>query len=184
MYNTRTGLGGFADRVGALAYALTPLTVALATRESILSLATGIPYQSFNFLHRWLGRIIFIQSFLHTLSWTLIEGHFYLPQPTTFQDFIKEPYIIWGCVAMMLITFLYIFSLTSIIKLTGYEFFKKTHYIVAIVYIGACWGHWSKLACWMIAALGVWGIDRAVRLIRVALIHFGYLDGSKGRHEA
>ncbi|KAB8301011.1 hypothetical protein EYC80_002934 [Monilinia laxa] len=62
LFNTRTGLGGFSDRLGALAYALTPFTVLLSTRESVLSLATGIPYQSFNFLHRWLGRIIFIQA--------------------------------------------------------------------------------------------------------------------------
>src|SRR4051812_38961910 len=53
VYNTRTGLGGFADRVGAIAYALTPFCVALSTRESLLSLITGVPYQHFNFLHRW-----------------------------------------------------------------------------------------------------------------------------------
>lgn len=180
MYNTRTGLGGFSDRVGALAYALTPLTIALASRESILSLATGIPYQSFNFLHRWLGRVIFVQSFIHTLGWTLIEGRFYKPQPTTYTAFIKEKYIVWGIVAMILITFLYIFSLKSVIKRTGYEFFRKTHYVVAAVYIGACWAHWSHLACWMIASLGIWGIDRGLRLLRTLLIHVGYVDGSKG----
>lgn len=32
----------------------------------------------------------------------------------------------------------------------------------------------------MIASLGIWGIDRGVRLVRTALIHVGYLDGSKG----
>ncbi|RDW58023.1 ferric-chelate reductase [Coleophoma cylindrospora] len=180
MFNTRTGLGGFSDRVGALAYALTPLTIALASRESILSLATGIPYQSFNFLHRWLGRVIFVQSFIHTLGWTLIEGNFYKPQPITYAAFIKEKYIVWGIVAMALITFLYIFSLRSVIKRTGYEFFRKTHYVVAAVYIGACWAHWSHLACWMIAALGIWGIDRGLRLLRTLLIHVGYVDGSKG----
>ena len=39
-HNTRTGIGGFANRVGIFAYALTPLTVALASRESVLSLIT------------------------------------------------------------------------------------------------------------------------------------------------
>jgi predicted ferric reductase len=180
LHNTRTGLGGFSDRVGAVAYALTPLTVALSTRESILTLATGIPYQSSNFLHRWLGRVIFIQSFLHTLGWTLIEGEFYQPQPTVYTEFIKQPYMIWGCVAMLFITFLYIFSLRRVIKWTGYEFFKKTHYVVAMLYLGACWGHWSKLACWMIASLALWGIDRGIRLLRVLLIHIGYINSSSG----
>lgn len=180
LHNTRTGLGGFADRVGALAYALTPLTVALGSRESILSLATGIPYQSFNFLHRWSGRIIFFQGVLHTFGWCLIEARLYVPQPTVWKKFIKQLYMIWGVIALVFITFLYVFSLRRVIRLTGYEFFKKTHYIVAMLYIGACWGHWSQLACWMIASIALWGIDRGVRYLRTILIHYGYANGSTG----
>ncbi|KAF4624334.1 hypothetical protein G7Y89_g13838 [Cudoniella acicularis] len=180
LHNTRTGLGGFSDRVGALAYALTPLTVALSTRESILTLVTGIPYQSLNFLHRWLGRVIFIQSFLHTLGWTLIEGQFYQPQPKTYKEFINETYIVWGVIAMTFITFLYIFSLQRVVKWTGHEFFRKAHYIVAGLYFGACWAHWNHLACWMIASLGIFGLDRGIRLLRTAMIHIGYVNGTKG----
>ncbi|ESZ92083.1 hypothetical protein SBOR_7540 [Sclerotinia borealis F-4128] len=178
LHNTRSWLGPFADRVGALAYALTPFTILLSTRESALSLATGIPYQSFNFLHRWLGRIIFIQSALHTFSWTLIEGRLYQPQPTTYQTFIKEPYIVWGCIAFLFISFLYIFSIRRVIQWTGYEFFRKTHYVVACLYIGACWGHWQQLKCWMIASLGLFFVDRGVRIVRTLLIHIGYFDAS------
>ncbi|KAH8685677.1 putative Ferric/cupric reductase transmembrane component 1 [Tricladium varicosporioides] len=186
LHNTRSGLGGFSDRVGALAYALTPLTVALSTRESLITLITGIPYQSLNFLHRWTGRIIFIQSFLHTLGWTLIEGRFYQPQPMTYKMFINETYIVWGVIAMALITFLYIFSLQRVIKWTGHEFFRKSHYIVAGVYFGACWAHWNHLACWMIASLGIFGLDRGIRLLRSAMIHIGYYNGTKnfGFHSA
>lgn len=70
----RSWLGPWSDRIGTFAYALTPFSVLLASRESILSLLTGIPYQSFNFLHRWLGWIILIQSIGHTLGWVIIEG--------------------------------------------------------------------------------------------------------------
>ena len=139
LFNTRTGLGGFADRVGVLAYALTPLTILLSNRESILSLLTGIPYHHFNFLHRWLGRIIFVQSFLHTLGWVVIEGRLYQPQPTVWDNFIKQDYMILGVIAMIFITFLYVFSLRRVIQWTGYEFFRKTHYVIAILYLGACW---------------------------------------------
>ncbi|KAK7544958.1 ferric-chelate reductase-like protein [Phyllosticta citribraziliensis] len=180
VYNTRSGLGGFADRVGALAYALTPLTVGLATRESILSLLTGIPYQHFMFLHRWTGRIIFIQSFLHTLGWTIVEGKLYQPQPSTYASFMAQQYIIFGVVAMLFITYLYIFSIKRVIQWTGYEFFRKTHYIVAALYLGACWGHWTKLACWMIASIGIMFLDRGLRLGRILMIHMGYKDGNKG----
>lgn len=74
LMQTRSWLGPWADRLGTLAYALTPFSVMLSSRESILSLLTGIPYQSFNFLHRWLGWIIIIQSIIHTIGWTIIEG--------------------------------------------------------------------------------------------------------------
>lgn len=179
-FQTRSGLGPFSDRVGALAYALTPLVVMLAARESILSLVTGIPSHSFMFLHRWLGRVIYIQSVLHTLGWTLIEGYFYKPQPTIYTTFIKQPYILWGIAAMTLLTFLLISSFKRVIKITGYEFFRKSHYVVAMVYIGACWGHWEQLKCWLIASLGVWLLDRAIRLLRTGLIHVGYIDDAKG----
>ncbi|KAF2690626.1 hypothetical protein K458DRAFT_287692 [Lentithecium fluviatile CBS 122367] len=179
-FNTRTGLGGFSDRVGALAYALTPLTIGLCSRDSILSLLTGIPYQHFNFLHRWTGRIILIQSFIHTIGWTIIEAKLYQPQPKVYNTFIKQTYMIWGIVAQGFITFLFVFSLRPVIRWTGYEFFKKSHLIVAGLYFGACWGHWNKLACWMIASLGILGFELGMRILRLCLIHFGYKDGNKG----
>ncbi|KFX90148.1 hypothetical protein O988_08321, partial [Pseudogymnoascus sp. VKM F-3808] len=174
LFNTRTGMAGFSDRIGILAYALTPLSVLLSSRESILSLLTGISYQHFNFLHRWTGRIIFVQSFLHTLVWTIIEGKLYQPQPSVFQTFIAEPYIIWGCFAMLFITFLYVFSLRRVIQWTGYEFFKKSHYVVASLYIGACWGHWDKLYFWMLASLIVVLLDLGLRILGIGLNHIGY----------
>ncbi|KAF1808982.1 hypothetical protein P152DRAFT_404466 [Eremomyces bilateralis CBS 781.70] len=174
--NTRVTMGAFSDRIGVIAYGLTPLVVILSTRESVLSLLTGVPYQSFTFLHRWTGRVIFIQSFVHTLIWTVIEGKLYRPQPTVFQEWIKQPYMIFGCFAMLLITFLFIFSCSWAIRLTGYEFFRKTHYIVAALYIGMCWGHWAQLYCWMVPSLALMALDRAIRLIRVALIHRGGRD--------
>lgn len=144
LHNTRTGMGGWSDRIGALAYALTPLAVLLCQRESVLSIATGIPYQHFNFLHRWLGRVIFVQSFFHTLIWTIVEGKLYQPQPSTYVEWIQQQYMVFGCVAMFFITFLTIFSTKRAIRWTGYEFFKVTHWIVAVLYVGACWGHVSS----------------------------------------
>ncbi|KAF2197113.1 hypothetical protein GQ43DRAFT_484391 [Delitschia confertaspora ATCC 74209] len=183
LHNTRTGLGGFADRVGSLAYALAPLAVALSTRDSVLSLLTGIPYQHFNFLHRWTSRIIFFQSILHTSGWTIIEAKLYQPQPKVAMDWIKQKYMIWGIVAQLLLTWLFVMSTRWGIRLTGYEFFRKSHYIVAGVYIGACWAHWEKLACWMIASLGIIGIDLGLRIIRAKVQLFEDKTGAALRLE-
>jgi predicted ferric reductase len=179
VYNTRTGLGPFSDRIGVLAYALTPLSILLSSRESVLSLVTGLPYQSFNFLHRWLGYVIFAQSFIHTIGWTLVETWLYQPQPKVAVEWIKQTYMIWGCVAILLLLLLVVLSTPWAIRLTGYEFFRKAHYILAMVYIGACWGHWAQLKVFLIPGLLVWFIDRGVRLVRTALLHYGFLPSGQ-----
>ncbi|KAL2848197.1 ferric reductase like transmembrane component-domain-containing protein [Aspergillus pseudodeflectus] len=171
VYNTRTGLGPWSDRIGILAFALTPLSVLLSSRESLLSMITGIPYHHFMFLHRWIGWIIFIQSALHTLGWTIVEARLYQPQPTVWNEWVAQVYIIWGIVAMILLSIMVTFSTQWGIRLTGYEFFRKSHYVLAMVYIGACWGHWVQLYCWMIASLLVWFFDRGVRLVRTFALH-------------
>lgn len=145
LFQTRSSVGAWSDRVGTLAYALTPFSILLSSRESILSILTGIPYQNFNFLHRWLGCIIFAQSLAHTIGWTVIEAVLYQPQPAVANKWIKQLYMIWGCVAMILIFILVVLSTPWGIRLTGYEFFRKSHYVLAMVYIGACWGHWQPL---------------------------------------
>lgn len=178
VYNTRSSLGPWSDRIGVIAYALTPLSVMLSSRESLLSLLTGVPYQSFNFLHRWLGYIIVIQGLLHTIGWLIIELKFYQPQPTVALEWIVQPYIIWGVVAMILLLLLLVLSTPWGIRLTGYEFFRKAHYVLAMIYIGACWAHWVQLQCFMLPGLLIWFVDRGVRLIRTALVHYQHLPDS------
>ncbi|KAF2653192.1 ferric reductase [Lophiostoma macrostomum CBS 122681] len=175
VYNTRTSFGPWADRIGVIAYALTPLSILLSSRESILSLVTGLPYQSFNFLHRWLGYIIFAQSALHTIGWCVIELRLYQPQPTVGAEWIVQTYMIWGVVAMLVLVLLVLLSTPWAIRFTGYEVFRKAHYVLAMVYIGACWGHWEQLKVFLLPGLLVWFIDRGVRLVRSALLHYNFL---------
>ncbi|RGP63771.1 ferric reductase transmembrane component 5 [Fusarium sporotrichioides] len=185
LFQRRSWVGSWSDRLGTFAYALTPFSVMLASRESILSLLTGVPYQSFNFLHRWLGWIIFLQSLVHTIGWTVIEAHHYQPQPEVADKWIKQLYMIWGCVAMILIFLLVVLATPWGIRLTGYEFFRKSHYVLAMVYIGACWGHWQPLKVFMVPGLAIWLVDRMARLVRSWLIHYQYLpDGSMGFRSA
>lgn len=172
VYNTRTSLGPWSDRVGVIAYALTPLSVLLSSRESLLSVLTGVPYQSFNFLHRWVGYIIVIQSLLHTIGWLIIQLNLYQPQPKVSLEWIVQPYIIWGVVAMILLLIMFILCTPWGIRATGYEFFRKAHYVLAMIYIGACWAHWNKLECFLIPAFILWGVDRGARLVRTGLLHY------------
>ncbi|OAA43697.1 Flavoprotein transmembrane component [Metarhizium rileyi] len=172
VYNTRTSLGPWSDRVGVIAYALTPLSILLSNRESLLSVLTGVPYQSFNFLHRWLGYIIVVQSLLHTIGWLIIQLNLYQPQPKVSLEWVVQPYIIWGIVAMILLLIMFVLCTPWGIRATGYEFFRKAHYVLAMVYIGACWAHWNKLECFLVPAFILWGVDRGARFVRTGLLHY------------
>lgn len=175
LHNTRSSLGPFADRLGVLAYALTPLSVLLASRESLLSLITGVPYQSFMFLHRWVGYIILIQSTVHTIGWIVIEAALYQPQPATWNSLASELYIQWGFVALGLLVLLWAFATPWGIRLTGYEVFRKLHCVLAMVYIGAIIGHWEQLQCFLIPGILLWFFDRLGRLIRTTLLHYQWI---------
>ncbi|KAK5107116.1 hypothetical protein LTR62_001706 [Meristemomyces frigidus] len=179
LHNTRTGLGGASDRLGALAFALTPFTVLLSMRESLLSLLTGIPYQHFNFLHRWTGRIIFVQALLHTVFWIVVEGRLYQPQPTVGVEWIRQPYMVAGCVAMFLLLVMVVTSTRTAIEWFGYEVFKVGHWGLAVLYLGACWGHWDRLWCWLVASLVLVVADQVVRWLRVLAIHYREDKGRK-----
>ncbi|KAM6478401.1 hypothetical protein HDV62DRAFT_371530 [Trichoderma sp. SZMC 28011] len=54
---------------------------------------------------------------------------------------------------MMILTLLVGLSTTCAICLTGYEAFRKLHCSLAMVYIGACWGHWDNFKCFMLPLL-------------------------------
>lgn len=175
LYNTRTSLGPFADRIGVLAYALTPLSILLASRESLLSLITGVPYQSFLFLHRWTGYIILVQSSVHTLGWVVVEAKLYQPQPTTWQSLAGELYIQWGFVALGVLVLLWALATPWGIRMTGYEVFRKAHYCLAMVYIGAIIGHWEQLQCFLIPGMLLWFLDRLGRAVRTGMLHYQWL---------
>lgn len=180
LYNTRSSIGPFADRIGVLAYALTPLSILLASRESLLSLFTGIPYQSFMFLHRWTGYIILIQSSVHTLGWIVVEAKLYQPQPSTWYSLVGELYIQWGFVALAVLVLLWMLATPWGIKLTGYEVFRKAHYCLAMVYVGAVIGHWEQLQCFLIPGMLLWFCDRLGRAIRTGMLHYQWRPG-KGK---
>jgi ferric-chelate reductase len=180
VYNTRSSLGPWSDRIGVIAYALTPLSILLGSRESLLSVITGLPYHHFNFLHRWLGHIIFLQSALHTIGWCIIEIRLYQPQPEVAREWVVQPYILWGIAAMTVLLLLWGLSTRWAQRKFGYEFFRKAHYVLAMLYIGAAIGHWAPLQCFLIPSILLWGLDRGIRFGRAALIHYQILPDGKG----
>ena len=131
--------------IGCLAFALVPLAFVLGSRDNVFSLITGISYQNFNLLHRWVGGWIFIFTFVHALLWSVELGFMYQPQPTRYRNTWKKRNLEWGVGAATLVTYLFLHSFSVVRKRTGYEFFRKTHEVIAVLFLGACWGHWPEM---------------------------------------
>ncbi|KAF8473301.1 ferric reductase like transmembrane component-domain-containing protein, partial [Kalaharituber pfeilii] len=143
-------------------------------------LLTGISYQHFNFLHRWVGRWIFIFTVIHTVFWTIELGVMYQPQPERYQNTWKKRYWKYGVGATSFATYLFLHSLRSVRRLTGYEFFRKTHELIAVLFLGACWGHWPQMREWMIAGIAIVFFDRIIRYLRIFFIHMNWTSSEKG----
>jgi NAD(P)H-flavin reductase len=86
-------------------------------------------------------------------------------------------YAIFGVIAMFLLTLMLLLSTKTAIRWFGYEFFKITHWFLAVLYIGACWGHWDRLWCWMVPSLALMCIDQIIRAIRTYFVHSKKGDG-------
>lgn len=166
--------------IGCLAFAFIPLTFILACRDNIFSLVTGISHQHLNFLHKWVGRVMFVLSWVHTILWSLELGVFYAPQPEKYITTWGKRYWKWGVGAMALLTFLYVHSFRWVQRVLGYEFFRKSHELIAVLFLGACWGHWPDMKEWIIAGIAIVFFDRFVRYARMFAIHMNWTSGERG----
>ena len=68
-YRAHEGYGSppIAIRTGLMAFACTPILVALAGKANPVTLLTGISHEKLNVVHRWVGWITFVLSVVHTV---------------------------------------------------------------------------------------------------------------------
>ena len=59
------------NRTGTLAVVNMIPIVILASRNNPLIKALNVPFDTFNLLHRWFGRIVTVEAIVHTLAWTI-----------------------------------------------------------------------------------------------------------------
>ncbi|KAG8678431.1 hypothetical protein FRC08_017781 [Ceratobasidium sp. 394] len=59
-------------RAGYLVVSQMPIVFALGMKNSVVTLLTGISYEKSNFLHRWVGRVMFIAALFHFVGWLVL----------------------------------------------------------------------------------------------------------------
>lgn len=57
-----------AKRAGWIAMSQIPVSVALAGKNSLIGLLVGKGYEKLNYLHRWIGQLMFVGILFHVVS--------------------------------------------------------------------------------------------------------------------
>ncbi|CED82645.1 Ferric reductase, NADH/NADPH oxidase and related proteins [Phaffia rhodozyma] len=159
-----------ADRCAYLAFGLTPLAIALAGRNNILTAMTGASYSTIQIYHRWVSRMCFMHGFVHTVCWLLMEG-WSNQLPTMF----KRAYWNWGFVAIFGGLLLFFCSQRRIRELC-YELFLIGHVTGALLWVVGCYYHAllrreTELLRWIYAAVGFWASDHLFRWVRIVVLN-------------
>ncbi|KAF9252903.1 hypothetical protein DTO006G1_2140 [Penicillium roqueforti] len=149
---------------GHLAVMNTPGLVLGAGRNNPLVQLLGISFDTFNFMHRWVGRVITANAVIH-MSAVLADK-----ASTHGTDYVL--YVIWQkklfiCGLLAIIGFLFIFVQSlSPARHAFYELFLHLHIALAVFSFVALWYHLQNLLQQrvLLCTLILWGLDRAGRL--------------------
>lgn len=176
---TATTLQFIANRTGYLAFASIPLVFLLVSRNSIVSLCSGVSYQALNLLHRWVGWTILVLSWAHTMLWTIEMGIHYHIEGGYLATRWRMRYWLGGFFACLLLTWLVLHSLPMVRRYTGYEFFRISHNLGSVLFLIGCWVHWPAAFQWIAAALAIYYSDRILRWTFI-LVHYVRARGQSG----
>ncbi|QIW95807.1 hypothetical protein AMS68_001325 [Peltaster fructicola] len=140
----------------------------LAGRNNPLIYFLGISFDTYNLIHRWLGRIVVLEAIAHVVFW--IVGKYATMDSKTATTIIQNalassPVIISGTAATAAFIVLLLHS-PGAIRHAFYETFLHVHILVAAVATGALWVHIKGLATQtvLLVAILFWAVERLVRL--------------------
>ncbi|KAF8647908.1 hypothetical protein AX16_006440 [Volvariella volvacea WC 439] len=151
------------NRAGFLAVAQLPLVFLFATKNSILSLllGPGNGYEKLNFIHRWVGRSIFICAVIHGSMW--IENHLRYRAPIMGEE--KE---MLGIAAFALLCIIVLSSLKPVRK-WFYDIFFFVHVLTFVAFFVTICYHTPYATPWIFPPLAFYGCDFLLRLLRMRI---------------
>lgn len=173
--NFDTWIDQLRNRTGILSVVnMVPLWL-MAGRNNPLIKWLGMSFDTFNLLHRWLGRIVALEAIAHTLCYW-IGSSSTSSFGVVIQHTVQSPFLLYGFIGTIGFTFMMIHS-TSVLRHAWYEIFKILHIAGAAVSLVGVWYHcqiknFTQLN-YLYAVIALWAFDRAARAIRVAYGNIG-----------
>jgi len=155
-----------------------PLII-LAGRNNPLIRMLKISFDTYNLLHRWIGRIFVLEALIHTLAWTIDEvasdGWAGVSSKIT-----SDPFI--GCgTAGVTAAFLILITSPSAVRHAYYETFLNAHIIFAMVTVLVVLVHCQKgqlpQVPYIQTVIVLWSLDRLARVARNIWYNCSYKAG-------
>ncbi|PLB35592.1 ferric reductase family protein [Aspergillus candidus] len=160
-----------ADRTGIISFANIPLIWLFAGRNNIFLWATGWSFATFNLFHRHVAWIATIQAVVHTLLYLVI----FIQNGNTWKK-LQKPYLLWGTFGMVAMLLLWPTAVDFCRRRT-YEAFLILHILLSTVALVGCFYHTvifegNQYWAYLWPAVGIWVVDRSLRLVRVIHCNF------------
>lgn len=161
-------------RSGTLALvSMVPLII-FAGRNNPLIGMLQISFDTYNLLHRWMGRVVVFETVIHFVAWAIVQvadgGWGSVSHKLTFDVFITSGTV--GTLALVLILFLSV----SPLRHAFYETFLNSHIFLAMVTFVGTLIHCATATVpgglpqlpWIIAIMSLWALERLYRMFRLA----------------
>ncbi|KAL3460801.1 ferric reductase like transmembrane component-domain-containing protein [Aspergillus heterothallicus] len=149
---------------GHLAVMNTPGLVLTAGRNNPLIPLLGIQFDTFNLIHRWVGRLIVVGAIVHAVC--VVVGKVAETSAAETADTIWHiPFFIYGMVAFIGFLLILIQSVSPL-RHAFYEVFLHLHILLAVTSFVGLWYHLRGLTQQyvLLATIVLWGLERAARL--------------------
>jgi hypothetical protein len=160
-------------RSGVLAVANMVPLILLAGRNNPLIGMLQVSFDTYNLLHRWMGRIVVIEAVVHTAVWTVSQVA--SGQWVSVWANMRAPFMYWGGVGVAAVVLIGILS-PSAVRHAFYETFLTIHIILAIATVVGVYLHCSIAMLpplpYIKAAVALWIIERLLRFIRILQHNF------------
>jgi hypothetical protein len=167
-------------RSGVLAVVNMVALVIFAGRNNPLIPLLQISFDTYNLLHRWVGRIVVLEVIIHTIAWAVVK-HAATGWSGVFHMIGNDAFILWGTVGTIAMTLIAIQSLSPV-RHAFYETFLNVHIILAFFAIIATLAHCNiaelpQLPI-IIAVLVLWLLERLARFTRLVYLNYSRTENN------
>ncbi|KAF4574850.1 Ferric/Cupric Reductase Transmembrane Component [Pleurotus pulmonarius] len=148
------------DRAAHLASCQVPLIIALAGKNNIISLLTGVSHERLNVLHRAAARTCFVLAWIHVIS-RASRG---LGARSDF----SHNWMVAGAVALVAFTLATFISFRPI-RNAAFEFFLVSHIVLIAIFVICGYFHAREegFGAYFWSGLVIWAADRVLRFCRL-----------------